>query len=161
MLFLKQFSTTDWILIASWVIIFIITVYVELETVNLVSIWFAVAALVALICGVFFAKPIMQIIIFLGTATIAIILTRPLAKKITNRAIIRTNVDRHIGKIGVVTKEIKPFEIGEVKVDNIYWRAINADGEFLKIGDIITVDGIEGIKFIVSKTNNKKQIDIL
>ncbi|MCK9537226.1 MAG: NfeD family protein [Bacilli bacterium] len=161
MLFLKQFSWVDWTLIAAWVIIFVITIIVELETMNLVSIWFSIGALAALICGILFAKPYLQIIIFFVTAVIAIVLTRPLTKKITNRAIIRTNVDRYIGKIGVVTKEINPFEIGEVKVENTYWRAINKDNESIKVGVFVIVDGIEGIKFIVSKVDNNTEIEII
>ena len=161
MFFLKQFSPLDWTLIVAWVIIFVITIIVELETMNLVSIWFSIGALAALICGIFFAHPLLQIIIFIVTAVIAIALTRPLAKKTTNRSIIRTNVDRYIGKIGIVTKEISPFEIGEVKVENTYWRAINKDNESINVGEFVIVDGIEGIKFIVSKINNNTKIEIL
>ena len=41
MYFLKQFEWIDWTLLAVWIIIFIITIIVELETFNLVSIWFS------------------------------------------------------------------------------------------------------------------------
>jgi membrane protein implicated in regulation of membrane protease activity len=82
-------------------------------------------------------------------------------KKLTGRSIIRTNADRFVGKVGVVTKEIRPFEIGEVKVNNSFWRAINKDNETINVGALVSVDGIEGIKLIVSKIDNKSNMEIL
>ncbi|MGB4181749.1 MAG: NfeD family protein, partial [Bacilli bacterium] len=72
-----------------------------------------------------------------------------------------TNADRFVGKVGVVTKEIHPFEIGEVKVNNSFWRAINKDNETINVGALVSVDGIEGIKLIVSKIDNKSNMEIL
>ncbi|MDI9507387.1 MAG: NfeD family protein [Bacillota bacterium] len=161
MYFLKQFEWIDWTLLAVWIIIFIITIIVELETFNLVSIWFSLGSLVALICGIIFASPLAQIFIFLGTSAVAVAATRPFVKKLTGRSIIRTNADRFVGKVGVVTKEIRPFEIGEVKVNNSFWRAINKDNETINVGALVSVDGIEGIKLIVSKIDNKSNMEIL
>lgn len=161
MYFLKEFTWLDWTLIAAWVIIFLVTIIVELETFDLVSIWFALGALVALICGILFAKPLIQLFIFAITSTIALILTRPFAKKLTNRTIIRTNADRFVGKVGIVTKGVRPYEIGEVKVDNSIWRAINKENDTLEAGTLVSVDGIEGIKLIVSRIDSKSDIEVL
>jgi len=161
MLFLADLHWSDWTLFSLWTIIFIVAIVVEIQTFNLVSIWFAIGAFVALICGITFAKPYLQFIIFFVVTIAAIAATRPFAKKMTSRTIIRTNVDRHIGKIGVITKEIRPFEIGEVKVENSYWKAINKDNETFLVGEFIIVDGIEGIKFIVSKVSNDEKINII
>lgn len=154
MFFLKQFLWVDWTLVIIWIIIMIVSIVIEIETLNLVSIWFGIGALCALICGLIFAPPYLQIIIFAATSIVAIVATWPLARRITSRTIIRTNVDKHIGKIGIVTKAILPYELGEVKIENGYWRAINKEGESFDLGEHVVVDGIEGIKFLVSKTNS-------
>jgi membrane protein implicated in regulation of membrane protease activity len=46
-------------------------------------------------------------------------------------------------------------------VNNSFWRAINKDNETINVGALVSVDGIEGIKLIVSKIDNKSNMEIL
>ena len=121
LLILKSLGPIDWFMVAAWGIIFVVTLIIELETADLVTIWFSLSALITLICGVIFLKPLYQILLFLVLSVVLILATKPLAKKRMRGTYVRTNTDRFIGMVAVVTKEILPNEIGEVKIDNQLW----------------------------------------
>ena len=157
--FLANLEIDPWILI--WAFIIIATVVVELATDNLVTIWFTLGAVVALITLAFGASEWVQIITFVGSSAIFLIATRPLTKKMMRRSIIRTNADKAIGAIGVVTKAFSEGEIGEVKVDGVLWRAVNLDGLNFQEGEKIMVDAITGTKLVVSKLDEERKIEIL
>lgn len=150
-----------WSMVIAWALIFIITLIVELETSDLVTIWFCLGSLIALILATLSIKPLMQVIVFVLVSFILILITMPLTKKMMTRDVVKTNSDKVIGMIGVVTQEIKPDEIGEVKVNNSLWRAINNNGLSFNVGEKVIIDGITGIKLVVSKLEGSTNIEIL
>ena len=93
-------------------------------------------------------------------SVICIAVTRPLAKKLNEKDVIRTNADKVISMIGVVTKEIPADDIGEVKVNMECWRAISSDSTTIKVGEKIIVNSLNGNKLLVSRTNKEKENDI-
>ena len=157
--FLANMEIDPWILI--WAFIIIATVVVELATDNLVTIWFTLGAVVALITLAFGASEWVQMVTFVGSSAIFLIATRPLTKKMMRRSIIKTNADRLVGTIATVTKSFEMGEIGEVKVDSIFWRAINLDGLSFQEGEKVMIDAITGTKLVVSKLDESKKIEIL
>jgi membrane protein implicated in regulation of membrane protease activity len=160
-LLLKALGPIDWVMVVAWAIIFLVTLFIELETMDLVTIWFCLSSLVSLILGVLFLKPIWQIILFLVLSIGLILLTKPLAKKKMKTGIIRTNTDRFIGEIGIITQKILPNEIGEVKIENQLWRAINHEGLVFEPGEAVIIDAISGIKLVVSKINGSGTVDLI
>jgi membrane protein implicated in regulation of membrane protease activity len=62
---------------------------------------------------------------------------------------VKTNLDRVIGMDGIVTEDIIPFELGEVKVDGKKWSAIS-DEKIEKDSTIVVLD-IDGVKLKVKK----------
>lgn len=162
MLFLlNDIQPLDWFMIIAWGIVFVVTLIIELETADLTTIWFCISSIIALICGIMFAPPMWQIVIFIVSSGILILATKPLVKKFTKNERIRTNADRVIGMTGMVTKAIVPGEIGEVKVDNNLWRAVNNEGLSFAVGEAVSIDAISGIKLVVSKLNGNSHIQIL
>ena len=157
--FLAIENFDPWIVI--WATIIIVTIVVELATDNLVTIWFSLGAVAALIALAFGASEYIQMIVFVGASALFLIATRPLTKRMMQRSIIKTNADKVIGQIGVVTASITPGEIGEVKVDNNLWRAINLDGKSFEVGEKVIVDAISGIKVVVSKVNEEEKVKVL
>ncbi|MFY9421739.1 MAG: NfeD family protein [Bacilli bacterium] len=158
LLILKSLGPIDWFMVAAWGIIFVVTLIIELETADLVTIWFSLSALITLICGVIFLKPLYQILLFLVLSVVLILATKPLAKKRMRGTYVRTNTDRFIGMVAVVTKEILPNEIGEVKIDNQLWRAVNNEGLAFQPGEKVIVDAISGIKLVVSKIDGNVEL---
>jgi membrane protein implicated in regulation of membrane protease activity len=161
MLILKDMEFMDWTMVVFWAVIFVITLIIELETADLTTIWFCISSVVALVAGIAFANPITQIIIFVALSLVLILATRPLVKNKMRATVIRTNTDRLIGMVAIVTKEIVPNEIGEVKVSNEFWRAVNYDGLSFEVGESISVDSITGIKLVVSKLDGNSNIEII
>lgn len=99
-----------------WSVLLILFIIAEAITVQLVSIWFAIGSLVALIANFCGANALVQAALFVGVSFAALLLTRPLVKKFSTPKIQRTNIDRIIGERAIVTEEIDNLRaIGIVK----------------------------------------------
>lgn len=132
-----------------WVIAFLGLLLVEFLTVGLVSIWFAVGALGALITSFITESVLIQTIVFVIVSVITLIVTKPLMKKFKVTNFEPTNSDRVIGKVVEVTKEIKSNQYGEVVVFGTVWLA--ASDKNHKVGSKVVVQKIEGNKLIVKE----------
>ena len=137
-----------------WGVIFFILLFIEIITINLVSIWFALGALASMITSIFTDNLIIQIIVFIAVSVITLLLTKPFIKKFNSTKHIPTNLDRVIGKVGEVTKDIKHNNYGEVKVMGTIWTATS--DEEISIGEKVKVEKIDGVKLIVSKNKEEK-----
>ena len=138
-----------------WFILFLVLVFIELITVNLVTIWFAIGALAAIITGLITTSVIIQVIIFIIVSAIALLLTKPIVKKLRKRNIIPTNLDRVIGKEGIVTKDISKDSYGEVKVSGTIWTAMST--KRIKKDEKVKVLKIEGVKLLVEKIKEEEK----
>ena len=136
----------DWIF---WLILVIVLTIVELATVNLLSIWFVVSGIVAMILSFFIDDVAIVSTVFAVLGILLLFTTRPLLKKYLPTQRARTNADRIIGMHGVVTEEIKKNVVGEVKVDGKKWSAISDTK--LPVGTDVIIDAIDGVKVIVRK----------
>lgn len=130
----------------TWMLVFLMLVFLELITVALVSIWFAIGALAAFIVSLFIDSIYIQLAVFVVVSSISLMLTRKIVNKINSNKI-PTNLDRVIGKIGIVTEEITRLEPGEVKVDGKKWSAISA--KKLSVGSKVEILSIDGVKLKV------------
>ena len=135
--------------IIAWFIAFLVLLFIEIITVNLVTIWFAAGALAAMIASTFTDSLVVQVIVFLVVSIVALLLTKPLIKKFKGFQVTPTNSDRVIGKVGEVTKKITKDNYGEVKVFGNTWTACS-DAD-LDVGTKVIVMSIEGVKLIVKK----------
>ena len=139
-----------------WSVLLILFIIAEAITVQLVSIWFAIGSLVALIANFCGANTLVQAALFVGVSFAALLLTRPLVKKFSTPKIQRTNIDRIIGERAIVTEEIDNLRaIGVVKADGISWSARSADGSIIPAGSVVEVQKIDGVKLIVGLIQNK------
>lgn len=132
-----------------WFITFLILLFIELITVNLVTIWFAIGSLGALITASITDIVVIQIIVFIVLSVVSLIVTKPIVKKIRTRKITPTNLDRVIGKIGTVTKRITKDSYGEVKVEGSIWTA-KANKEIREKSQVKVLK-IEGVKLLVEE----------
>lgn len=140
-------ETTMYIFWAAAIILFGIA---EAVTAQLVSIWFLIGAIAALIAAVFGANLIVQIIIFIAVSILALVITRPLVKKYINPKKEYTNADRVIGQIGIVVEDINNIKAaGQVKADGKVWTARSVDNSIIPSGSEIIIEKIDGVKLIV------------
>lgn len=136
---------------AVWLVLMIILLVIEGVVPGLVSIWFALGALAALLSAIVGAPLWLQIVWFLLISVVSLILTRPLAKKYVNSKTTPTNADMLIGQECVVTEAIdNVMGLGAVTVGGKVWTARTENPDIkAAIGQTMTVVRIEGVKLIV------------
>lgn len=135
-----------------WIVLVVALIVIEAATVQLMTIWFAVGAIAALIACAFDLQLWLQILIFVAVSAITLAVTRPLVKRFTKINKIPTNADRYIGKEAIVTEPIDNIRSkGAVTVGGLEWSARSADGSTVEKDEIVTVEAIEGAKLIVKK----------
>lgn len=143
--------TIEGIMLTGWILIIVIAFIIEVNTLDLVSIWFSLGAIVAFIAALLNLTPLAQIWIFIISTVVLLILTRPLAKKYMVKNTVKTNADRLVGKVAKVTKQITQSERGEVKIEGKYWLAFTEEDHIFELDEQCTVLGIEGVKLLVGK----------
>ena len=139
----------DWIF---WLFLFIILSFVEVATVNLVSIWFVASGIVAMILSFFTEDIAIVSTIFAILGIVLLIITRPIVNKLKSKDNVKTNLDRIIGEDAIVTQDIVKNEVGEVKVDGKRWSAISKN--ICLKGDIVKILRIDGVKLVVEKESD-------
>ena len=134
-----------------WLAVFVLAFVIEAITQDLVSIWFGIGALIS-VCISFVTPWWIQLIIFVVVRTIALVATRPLAKKILARNERKTNTDEFIGQKVKVITEITKFDGGEVKLNGIVYTAIlkETDEETIPTDSIVEVVAIKGNRLVVN-----------
>lgn len=134
-----------------WLVAMIVLLVIEGVVPGLISIWFALGALAALVSALLHAPLWLQIVWFLVVSIAALALTRPLAKKYINAKTQPTNADMLIGKECVVRESIdNVLGAGAVSVDGKVWTA-RTENDDIKVleGSRAVVVRIEGVKLIV------------
>ena len=142
----------NWVLsmTAVWSIAIVAFLVMEGMTAGLVTIWFAVGSLAALLSSLFGAPVWLQLVWFFVISVAAVILTRPLARKYLNSKTQATNADMYVGKECMVLEEINNVAgTGAVKVAGKVWTARSADGDIIPEGSRAEAIRIEGVKLIV------------
>ena len=120
-------------------------------TAGLVTIWFAVGALAALIAAMFHAPLWLQLVWFFAVSIAAFAVTRPLVKKYINSRTQPTNADMLIGQECLVTEDIDNLTgRGAVAIGGKVWTARADSDAPIPAGTAATVLRIEGVKLIVT-----------
>ena len=132
-----------------WLIFFIILVIIELITVNLVTIWFALGALITSLVSLYNTDTVILLAFFVVTSLLLLILTKPVVKKLKVKKVVATNLDQVIGKTGIVSVPIEKDKIGEVKVLGKTWSAYS-DKEISK-DKKVKILSISGVKLKVEE----------
>lgn len=136
---------------AVWLVLMIILLIVEGIVPGLVSIWFALGALGALLSAIVGAPLWLQVLWFLLISLVTLVLTRPLAKKYVNSRATPTNADMLIGQECIVTEAIdNVLGLGAVTVGGKIWTARTENHDVkAEVGRVMTVVRIDGVKLIV------------
>jgi membrane protein implicated in regulation of membrane protease activity len=134
-----------------WLIIIFILIFVEILTLGLTTIWFAGGALAAFVISMFYENFFIEIIIFLIVSLALLYFTRPMVLKYFNPKRTKTNYEGVIGKTAIVISTIDNINaIGQVRVDGQEWSAKSITGNIIEKGVKVKVEGITGVKLIVS-----------
>lgn len=133
-----------------WLGVTALSVFVEMATLTLVSVWCAVGGLVAVFAAYFGASLPAQLLLFVGVSILTAAVVRPLAKKYADPHKVPTNADRLLGMEGRVTETINnDYPTGAVYIDGKTWTARSADGAVIPKGEAVEIERMEGVKLIV------------
>lgn len=141
-----------------WLGLFVLFLILEGATAGLVTIWFAAGALASLIAQLFGGPVWLQILLFCVVSAAAILLMRPMAKRLLQRDHQATNADRVLQMVGTVQEEIDNLSAkGLVKVDGKVWTARSLTGEIIPAGTHVQPMSIEGAKLMVCPVKEKQE----
>ena len=142
-----------------WFILMVFFIAVESSTVVLVSLWFAIGALAAMLASLLGGQLWLQIVLFFAVSAGMLALLRPILRKHVTPKLLRTNVDAMIGSTGLVTVSIdNTVSQGQVKLGAIEWTARSATNEKIEAGTLIKVDRIEGVKVYVTPVQTPVEV---
>lgn len=131
----------------------------EAATAGLVSIWFSLGALCAMLPAAFDVSFNYQIVVFIAASVAAMIFTRPFLKNILRVEETATNADSVIGRRGVVVSPIDDIaEKGRVLAGGLEWEARTLDaGGYLEKGTVVIVRELRGVTLMVEKISDMRE----
>jgi membrane protein implicated in regulation of membrane protease activity len=144
-----------------WLIVFIVLLILELITLGLTTIWFAVGAIVAFaasLCGGSFE---LQLALFVSVSFVLLFFTRPVLMKKINSKTVKTNVDELVGQLAKVTAPIDNLQAsGAAMINGVEWTARSYDVDVrIEAGQMARIKEIKGVKLIVEPVLNQEQKD--
>lgn len=122
---------------------------VEIFTTQLVSIWFAISALINLFLISMHVSLKWQLIQFIATGVILLLIFRPIAKRLHPKFHPMNAADGMIGKTGTILNDQR------VKVDGQSWKY--ATDTKLDAGDLVKVVALNGVTLKVQKIKEKEE----
>jgi membrane protein implicated in regulation of membrane protease activity len=144
---------TGWVV--TWAIVIAVAIVLEIETFALVTSWFAVgglAALVLALCGVDWQ---IQVIVFVLTSLAFLFALRPFLKKFMKSPTTPTNADLNYGKRFKLLADVVHGR-STININDVVWT-VQVDGDF-KAGDFVILRDVSGNKYIAEgvKEEDKK-----
>jgi len=141
-----------------WVLIAVAFGLVEIFTLGLTTIWFAIGAVAACLVALMGGPFPLQIFVFFAVSIVLLCFTKPLADKKLKVGHEKNFTDQMIGKTCLVTETIRPYRPGQVKLDGMYWRAVsNEEKDVLEKGTLIKIVKLEGVKLVVESCDEAEK----
>lgn len=142
-----------------WLALAVIFLILEGTTVRLVSIWFTIGSIAAMIAAGLGSPVWLQIALFLAVSSLCLAALGPLVRKHITPKIVKTNVDSVIGQRGYVKAGISNEKAsGCVKLGAMEWTARSTSGQDIPEGALVRVDRVEGVKVFVSPVEESEPV---
>lgn len=139
-----------------WIVVAIAAGVIEASTAGLISVWFAIGALVTMVPAWLGWSFNAQLAVFIASSALALFITRPFFKRIMSVKETPTNADMIIGERGTVTVEIDNIAgRGRVLAGGLEWAARSADGEKIEKGATVEVAALSGVTLSVKRIDNQ------
>lgn len=137
-----------------WLAVAIILLIVEMLTVNLLTIWFAIAAFIMAPISLLNLPVYAQILIFIGLSVALMIpLKKVYEEKIKPKNMLKDNLtDKLVSESGIVTTTIDNSKNeGQIIVGDIYWKAKSLNDDIIEKGTKVSIIKIENLHAYVQK----------
>jgi len=135
-----------------WIVVAVIFGIIEIVTLGIMTIWFAVGAVAAAILASLGVGFIWQFAAFLFVSIVLLYFTRPIAEKYLKIGKQKTNAESLIGELAVIVEETGPNKIGQARVRGQMWSCEAADKNevFVKDEEVI-IERIEGVRLLIKR----------
>jgi len=130
-----------------WLGLSVLFLIAEALTAGLISIWFVPGAIISAVVSVFTDNFIVQLIVFLVSSSVFLILCKKFYKPDKATRLAEAN-ELLIGKTGTAKSNINSID-GKVLIGDIYWKAVS--DEEIEDGMPILVTGVNGTVVTVEK----------
>lgn len=150
---LTVFTDLNILHIVIWVVVFILAIAIEVSTMELVSVWFSIAAIPALILAAFGIGIWYQLLAFAIVSLVAFVISQLFIKKRLKVNSSATNADSLIGNEILIIDDVTPTNYGAGKVRDVVWTV--ASECVIKSGEYAIVKEIKGNKLIVIAKEKK------
>ena len=131
-----------------WLVLLIVFIVVEGVTAELVSVWFAVGAAVAMLISAFGAGTLWQVAAFLVVSGLCMLGLRQAVKKRVTPKSTATNAELNVGKLATVIAPVCSTQPGRVRLDGVDWIAKSTDT--LAEGQLCRVTAVDGATLTVT-----------
>lgn len=134
-----------------WLGVIVVSMVVETLTMEMVSVWFILGGLVALImagCGV---SVVYQVVVAIAISFVCMFSLRKIALKLLKKDDQKTNMDRTLGQKTKLLQPITEDGYGTVKVNDVIYNAKTEDGSFVEAGKEVELLRLDGNKYIVKE----------
>lgn len=132
-----------------WIILAAVLAALEVATMAFVALYFAVGSVAAAIVAWLGGGLEWQLLAFALTGMLLMLATRPFLKRRLESPDIATNVDRMVGRGGIVTIPIdNDANTGQIRVGTEYWTARwpeDGHGAAIPVGARVRIVAIEGV----------------
>ncbi len=133
-----------------WAAMALIFLIAELFTTGFFLVCFGIGAAAAAVLAYLGVDPFIQVVAFIAVSGVAVLLTRPLTRRLNEQQKNFVGSDRVLEKRAIVLTEINPpLGAGMVRVDAEEWRATSEDGRIIAKDEIVEVLRIEGTRLVV------------
>ncbi len=137
-----------------WLSLTVGLIVVEVATVQLVSVWFALSAMITTFVTLIFddLSIAWQATIFVVLSIALLVATRPLVKMLLKKRgeKQKTNLELYIDKEAVVVEDIDNLNgTGAIKINGMIWSARSKDENTISKDEIVVFKEISGNKAIV------------
>lgn len=135
-----------------WTAAIVLFLIIEALTTAIVSIWFSIGSLAALIACALGADIYVQVLVFVLFSVVSIVCLRKIAVKKSRIGNERINLERIVGQNIVITQAVdNTLGSGMAKINDVEWRVISDNGEIIDAGEVATVVSIDGVKLVARK----------
>ena len=141
-----------------WLGAFGVLLLIEILTLGLTTIWFAVGALAAFLLALVQVPLMIQIVVFIVVSVVMLVFTRPIMTKYLNKKTTKTNAESLVGRKARVLIPINNLKSeGQVMVNGREWTARSTKDEVtFQKDEMVRIAGISGVKLIVEKENKEE-----
>lgn len=144
-----------------WLGVFVVSAIVEVITMDLVSVWFSVGAIIPFILSVCCPDLIiLQVSLFVVISALMILFLRKFAVKLLFRhSEGKVNINSKEGNVTRLLDDITLDDPGMIKIGDVTWFVVSEDGNPIKKGQFVEVVRTKGNKLVVrlSKNLNEKE----